>query len=281
MGQDTGYSAPFVLQDILAQKRAVQHQKLVDSLNLVQQQASMEDQAKQRDIQQQQLKDNAAYRNEQIAEGGKDRASREKIAFAPARVQQPGIVEEYQYALKNGYKGDFSKYQTEDANRKRPTSPVPAFSYAGTDPDTGKPFSSNTRTGGFVTQDAKGGIIPYFGKAGAKPTTGGGDEPKPAEYINLSKLAKKATAGPARSFGLRAGKDPDPGDVTAYNSALNSIVTRTKAPAPVVEGVLHALEEDPSIPTAKIIADNRAANPTATPEELQQFENLLIRARGR
>ena len=38
-----GYSAPFALQEILVQKRAVQHQKLLDSLNLAQAESQIED----------------------------------------------------------------------------------------------------------------------------------------------------------------------------------------------------------------------------------------------
>lgn len=279
---DTGYSAPFVLQDILAQKRAVQHQKLVDSLNLVQQQSSMEDAAKGRQIQQQQLQDNAGYRNDQLAESKADRASREKIAMAPARVQQPSIVEEFEYAKNNGFKGTFGQYQNEDANRKRLNVPAgpQAQLFQAPDPNDPTKMVSHWLKPGDQPSEANriNGLAIRKGNEAPGST---GDGPKPAEFINLSKLAKKATAGPARMFGMRDGKPADPGDVAAYNQALNSIVARTKADPAVIEGVLASLDEDPSIPTSKIIQDQIAANPDATPEEIQQFKMLVTIARGR
>jgi hypothetical protein len=39
---------------------------------------------------------------------------------APKEVAKPASVQEFEYAVSQGYKGTFSQYQTEDANRKRP-----------------------------------------------------------------------------------------------------------------------------------------------------------------
>lgn len=182
------------LQDILAQKRADQHQKLVDSLNLVSTQAQMEDAVKQREIQANQLKDNAAYRNAELSNQTKDRASREKIAMAPARVQPPNSVAEYQFAKDNGYKGTYMQYQKEDANWRKQNSPVPNFTYAGTNPDNGRPFSGDSRTGGFVIADDNGKIVPYLGKAGAKPPANSPDKGITTADVNSFKAANTAVS---------------------------------------------------------------------------------------
>lgn len=63
--------------------------------------------------------------------GGADNQTLQKIQSATTREaaiqaasgfiqgsQQPASVEEYQFAVKNGYKGSFTDYQNEDANRK-------------------------------------------------------------------------------------------------------------------------------------------------------------------
>ena len=276
MAQD-GYTAPFVLQDILAQKRAQQHQKLIDSLNLVQTQAEMENQAKR---QQQDAVDSQAtadFRTKTLADNAADRASREKIAAMPGRESQPGIVQEYEYAKKNGYTKSFSDFQNEDANRKRPVTPRDTGTYVGpaTGPD-GKPVPGKH----VVMQNGVLRVVdtPGFG-LGAKPSAAGADKgPSPAEFINLAKLAGAAATGPDRMFGMRAGKPADPKAVAAYTQALNNIVTRYNAPREVVEGVLAALQEDPNVPTQQIL--DAQASSGATPEELAKFRELLVIARG-
>lgn len=284
MGQDTGYSAPFALQDILAQKRAVQHQKLVDSLNLVQEQATMENAAKQRDIQQQQLKDNAAYRAQEIAGQNADRASREMIAKLPQRQTQPGIVEEYQYAKNNGYKGSFSQYQTEDANRKRTASPAPNFTYAGTDPDTGRPFSGNGRTGGFVTTDDKGNVVPYLGKAGAKPSASAEGRKITASEANKGAgLRIKATPKPGFlstvSGGMFGGDSPaGAGDVAAFNQWQNTTITNYPASPDVKDTVRDVLsKEDPTTSSDDII---KAHAGVFTGKDAEDFADLIASVRG-
>ena len=91
-----GYTAPFLLQDILAQRRIDQHQKLVDSLNLRQAQAEMENTVKSQAQAEEAARATAAFRVSQLAESAADRAasgtesaadraSREKIALMPQR----------------------------------------------------------------------------------------------------------------------------------------------------------------------------------------------------
>lgn len=73
------------LQDVLAQKRAEQHQKLIDSLNVVETQNQMRSVEQQRAQAKQNAQDEATYRAAQISESAADRASREKIAAMPPR----------------------------------------------------------------------------------------------------------------------------------------------------------------------------------------------------
>ncbi len=56
-------------------------------------------------------------------EAGKVKAAAD--ALDKAKVDQPEIVKEFEYAKKNGYTGSFEDYQNEDANRKRSTTAAP------------------------------------------------------------------------------------------------------------------------------------------------------------
>lgn len=275
MAQNTGSWSivPNVLQDILTEKRAAQHQKLIDSLNLVQQQSAMENAAKEQQRQLDEAAATAEYRKGTLAEQAADRLSREKIAGMRPAAGRPSIIEEYEYAKANGYPGSFVQYQTEDANRKKvnpPQGPAPSFQLAGTDPTTGKPMVMDARTGQFRIADS--------GPIGPKPSAGSGKGPSPAEFINLSKLAGKAASTPGKLWGTTPAK---PQDVAAYNQALNSIVARYNAPKEIVEGVLRAIDEypEPDIPSAQIIELQKQSG--ATPEELAKFAELLTIARGR
>jgi len=98
MAQGPWSNVPNVLQDILAQKRVAQQQRLMNELAVAEQQAKMEDAAKQQEHQRKVLEAQAAenaataaYRSrqlgQQVSEGAAERASREKIAAMPVREQ--------------------------------------------------------------------------------------------------------------------------------------------------------------------------------------------------
>ena len=361
-----GYSAPFALQEILTQKRAVQHQKLLDSLNVVEAQAQIEDRVQRRknDAAQLQalidnrksLEDEREYRRAQnlaqyMPEGAVEpdtAAVLGKHGFGGLVVKRPGgplevpaVTEGFpeggnlggspaqpvsrqggttvqlpetltspggtnvqaakalvaarlaQQRDAQGAKAeltasaDAARAERADAdreNRKLIASIVAASRresgtqnpvYLFADPDSGKAvFASEGQT--FTTDDA-GKRVLYTGKAGMKPSvTGGAKGPSSAEFINLSKLAGKAAATPGRVYGTNPAK---PADVAAYNQALDSIVARYQASPDIIQGVLAALEEDPSIPTAQIIEAQKQSG--ATPAELAKFAEILTITRGR
>lgn len=281
-----GYTAPFVLQDILTQKRAAQHQKLVDSLNLVQQQAEMENQAKRQAQAEAEAKATAEYRASQLTESGLDRASREKIAAMPQR-EQP---EQPMYTV--GPTGKVTPVLdpvTKQPIKSRGANPLLELGF----PPQG-PAGAQPQLYQVPDPENPGQVISHWLRPGEQPNdktrigglairkgnepVGGGKGPSPAEFINLAKLAGGAATGPARMFGMRAGKPADPKAVAAYNQALNNIVMRYQAPKEIVEGVLAALQEDPNIPTQQIL--DAQAQSGATPQELAKFRELLIIARG-
>lgn len=280
MAQNDGYSAPFILQDILTQKRAAQHQKLIDSLDLVQQQANMENAAKQREQQAQDAKDTAAYRTGQLQNDAADRLSREKIAMLPARENPPNIVAEYEYAAKNGYKGSFSQYQTEDANRKRVNPGAgPNYTYSGVDPKTGRPFTINNKTGQSFTMDDAGKPVLYLGPAGAKPSAAGagkkGSNISAQEAGALAKLRGAATPKAGMFYGTNPAPDKD---VAAFNQQVQTTISNYPGSPDVKDTVREVLaKDDPKIKTTDIINTHRGVFSDA---ELEEFSDLLYATRG-
>lgn len=285
MAQNDGYSAPFILQDILTQKRAAQHQKLIDSLDLVQQQANMENAAKQREQQAQDAKDTAAYRTGQLQNDAADRLSREKIAMLPARENPPSIVSEYEYAAKNGYKGNFSQYQTEDANRKRVNQPRDTGTYIG--PATGP--DGQVVPGKHVIMQ-NGGLrvvdTPGFG-LGAKPSNAGagkkGSNISASEANALAKLRGKATPKPGFMQTVTGGMFGSPSaaqdvDVSAFNQQVQTTISNYPASPDVKDTVRDVLaKENPNTPTADII---KAHAGVFNPQEMEEFSDLLQSVRG-
>jgi len=284
MAQGPWSNVPNVLQDILTQKREAQHQKLIDSLALVQQQAEMENQVKQREQAAQEAKALAGYRTGQLAESAADRASREKIAAMPVREAPEGPA----YTV--GPTGKITAsldpltgkpIMTRAADPRmelgfapqgpQPQNPV----YAMTDPQTGKPVLLSE--GQMFTVDEKGKRVPYSGPAGAKPTAAQTGGPSSAEFNRLSILAGKAASRPGMLWGQR---EAPSADVAAYNQQLNNIVARYKTTPDVIKAVQNAMEEDPSLPSSEILKDFEAANPNATASEKAKFAELLTVARG-
>lgn len=276
-----GYTAPSVLQDILAQKRAQQHQKLVDSLNLVQQQAAMENQAKQQQQQADEARALGEYRTGQLKESAEDRASRERIAAMPQRDQP----EEQAYTI--GPTGkvtmltrpDKSPLMTRGSARTElgfaPQGPQAQNpQYAMTDPKTGKPVLLSE--GQMFTMEG-GKRVPYEGPAGAKPTAAQTGGPSSAEFNRLAVLAKAAASRPGMLWGQN---EAPAGDQAAFTQQLNNIVARYKASPDIIQAVLNVMTEDPAVPSSELIAEFNAENPDATPEEKAKFVEMVTIARG-
>lgn len=60
-----------------------------------------------------------------------DPATQTALYTAPERVTKPPSVQEYEYAVAQGYTGSYTQYQNEDANRKRPVVNVGANAQGG------------------------------------------------------------------------------------------------------------------------------------------------------
>lgn len=275
-----GYTAPFVLQDILTQKRAAQHQKLVDSLNLVQAQAEMENAAKRQAQEEEEARTTAAYRTKTLTEQAADRASREKIAAMPQREQpeQPMFTVGPTGKITPAIDPTGKPIMTRGANPLLELGFPPQPSAAGgpqlyqvPDPVTGTVESHWLKPGEQPSERSK--ISGLAIRKGNEPITSQAGGPSPAEFNKLAELRGKATTGAPRMFGMRAGKEPDPKAVAAYQQQRDNIITRYKASPAIVDAVMNALEEDPSVPVSEIISDVEASG--ATPEELAKFKEML------
>ena len=193
---------------------------------------------------------------------------------------KPSMVAEYEYAKENGYKGTFEQYQNDDANRRKVNPPAgPNHTPSGIDPTTGRQVVTNNKTGQAFTMDDSGKLVLFLGNRTANPPAERPNTPTASEFMKLADLTKAASPGPPRLMGMRAGKEPDPGAVNARDQALNQIVVRYKTTPAVIQAVLDALQEDPSVTNEEIINDVKASG--ATPEELQKFQEMLVIARGR
>ena len=84
-------------------------------------------------------------------------------------------IQEYNFAKSQGYKGSYTQWETESANRRRLQDPA-RYQWSGTDPATNLPISMNTATGTFRVAPRIEGQTP--------PATGGkkalGIGPKPS-----------------------------------------------------------------------------------------------------
>lgn len=103
--------------------------------------------------------------------------------------------------------------------------------------------------------------------------------PNAAEFINLTKLVKAATPKPGL-FGLPIGGGTDPAAQAALDQGMNSILARMPGvDRNMLENVVHALEEDPKVPSAEIV--NHQLQNGMDPKDAEMFSKLLMIARGR
>lgn len=146
-----------------------------------------------------------------------------------------------------------------------PRVPAPHNAFVGMSPDGKSGITYNPITDGFNTRALpQGGMAPK-----PSPASGNKNLPSPAEFVNLAKLAIKATPNPGSfSQGL-----PKPGDVAAYNQALNAIIARYPVNKDILQTALDIVAKEPDATLPELMENY---TDSFDENELAELQKLLL-----